>query len=56
MHLGAQVLFTIFGFPVTNTIVTTLIADIIIIAVVFAVRKVFSLYPKGIQNFVEAIY
>lgn len=56
MHLGSQVLFTIFGFPVTNTIVTTLIADIIIIAVVLAVRKVFSLYPKGIQNVVEATY
>ena len=56
MHLGSQVLFTILGFPVTNTILTTLIADIIIIAIVVAVRKALSLYPKGIQNCVEMIY
>lgn len=56
MHLGSQVLFTLFGFPVTNTIVTTLIVDIIIIAIVIAVRKTFSLYPKGIQNCIEMIY
>ena len=56
MHLGPQVLFTVLGFPVTNTIVTTLVADIIIIAIVIAVRKAFSLYPKGIQNCIEMIY
>lgn len=56
MHLGSQVLFSIFGFPVTNTIVTTIIADIIIIAIVIAVRKTFSLYPKGIQNCMEMVY
>ena len=56
MHLGPQVLFTILGFPVTNTIVTTLVADIIIIAIVIAVRKAFSLYPKGIQNCIEMVY
>ncbi len=56
MHLGSQVLFTLFGFPITNTIITTLIVDIIIIAIVIAVRKTFSLYPKGIQNCVELVY
>lgn len=56
MHLGSQVLFNIFGFPITNTIVTTLIADIIILVIVIAVRKTFSLYPKGIQNCMEMIY
>jgi len=55
MQIGADVLFTIAGFPVTNTVLTTLITDAIIIAVVIAVGKTLSLKPGKFQNAIEAI-
>lgn len=54
--LAPSILFHIGSFPVTNTVVTTLVVDIIIIALVIAFRCSLSLYPKGIQNIFEMVY
>ncbi len=56
MTLAPSVLFNIGSFPVTNTLVTTLVVDAIIIALVFAFRASFALNPKGLQNFLEMVY
>lgn len=56
MTLASGILFHIGSFPVTNTLVTTIVADIVIIALVVAFNISRSLYPKGLQNFLEMIY
>ncbi len=44
---------TILGFPITNTLLATLLADITILAITFfAVRKVREV-PQGLQNLIE---
>lgn len=46
---------TLFGFPITNTLIATLLADAtILILTYFAVRKVKEV-PEGVQNLVEWI-
>ena len=57
MHisLAAERIFTIFGMPITNTLLMSWIAMAVLILVsVLATRKL-KLIPNGIQNFVEAI-
>lgn len=57
MHisLAAERIFTIFGMPITNTLLMSWIAMAVLILVsVLATRKL-KLIPEGIQNFVEAI-
>lgn len=57
MHisLAAEHIFTIFGMPITNTLLMSWIAMAVLILIsVLATRKL-RLIPKGIQNFVEAI-
>lgn len=56
MTLSPSILFHIGSFPVTNTLFTTIVVDIIIIALVIAFNKCLSLYPKGIQNILEMLY
>ncbi|MBR3654210.1 MAG: F0F1 ATP synthase subunit A [Elusimicrobia bacterium] len=56
MTLAPSILFHIGSFPVTNTLVTTLVVDVIIIALVIVFNRCLSLYPKGIQNFLEMVY
>ncbi len=56
MTLAPSVLVDIGGFHVTNTFVTTIIVDLIIVVLVLAFRASLSLYPKGIQNILEAVY
>lgn len=56
MSLAPSILFHIGSFPVTNTLLTTVVVDVIIIALVFAFNKCLSLYPKGIQNILEMVY
>lgn len=56
MSLAPGILFHIGSFPVTNTLVTTLLIDLIIVALVVLFRISFSLYPKGIQNCLEMLY
>jgi F0F1-type ATP synthase, subunit a len=55
MTLGADVIFSIAGFPVTSTVIATLITDIVIIALVLAIRKFMSVNPGKIQNAFEAV-
>ena len=56
MTLAPSVLFHIGSFPVTNTLLTTIVVDVIIIALVIVFNKCLSLYPKGIQNFLSEYY
>ena len=56
MTLAPSILFHIGSFPVTNTLVTTVVVDIIIIALVIVFNRCLTLYPKGIQNFLEMVY
>ncbi len=56
MTLAPSILFNIGSFPVTNTLVTTLVVDIIIISLVLLFRVSLALYPNGIQNFLEMVY
>jgi len=55
MSIAPGVLFTIAGFPVTNTIIVTLIVDLIIIGAVYALNKGVSLSPGKLQNAFESI-
>ncbi len=44
---------TILGFPITNTLLATLLTDITLLAIAAAVRFRMSLIPSGLQNLVE---
>ncbi len=55
MQIGPETLFSIAGFPVTNTVIATVIADIVIITLVLVVDRVVALKPGRIQNAVEAV-
>ncbi len=57
MHisLAAERIFTVFGMPITNTLLMSWIAMAILILIsVFSSRKL-RLIPKGLQNFLESI-
>ena len=56
MTLAPSILFHIGSFPVTNTLATTVVVDIIIIALVIVFNRCLTSYPKGIQNFLEMVY
>lgn len=56
MTLAPSILFNIGSFPVTNTLVTTLVVDVIIVALVLAFRASLALNPNGVQNFLEMVY
>lgn len=43
------------GFPVTNSMVSTLIADLTILALVFFGLRNMQLVPRGLQNVLEAV-
>ncbi|MDR3244398.1 MAG: F0F1 ATP synthase subunit A [Elusimicrobiota bacterium] len=55
MQIGPDILFTIAGFPVTNTVITTIITDILLITVALIIKKVVSLKPGSFQNLIEMI-
>ncbi|MDR1952538.1 MAG: F0F1 ATP synthase subunit A [Elusimicrobiota bacterium] len=55
MSIAPDILFKIAGFPVTNTIITTLLTDLVLILIVICVSKTLSLKPKGFQNVVEIV-
>ncbi|MCS7221482.1 MAG: F0F1 ATP synthase subunit A [Anaerolineae bacterium] len=44
---------TVLGFPITNTLLATLLADLTLLAIVLAVRRRMTLIPSGLQNLVE---
>jgi F-type H+-transporting ATPase subunit a len=55
MQISPDLLFTIAGFPVTNTVATTLITDTVLIALVLIVGKSVALKPGRVQNAIEAV-
>lgn len=55
MQLNPEVLFLVADFPVTNTVIATIITDIVIIVFVIMVSRVFTLRPGNMQNVIETI-
>ncbi|MDR1259892.1 MAG: F0F1 ATP synthase subunit A [Endomicrobium sp.] len=55
MHLRPEVLFFVAGFPITNTVVATIITDVIIIMIVVILSKVIAIAPGNIQNVIETV-
>ncbi|MDR2192317.1 MAG: F0F1 ATP synthase subunit A [Endomicrobium sp.] len=55
MSIAPGVLFTIAGFPVTNTILATLLTDAAIITIVILLGKTISLRPGRLQNIFESV-
>jgi len=51
--LPAEVVFHLFGFPITNSIIATWLTMIILVGVSFAVSRRMKLIPRGLQNIVE---
>ncbi|MDR3306336.1 MAG: F0F1 ATP synthase subunit A [Endomicrobium sp.] len=55
MQISPGLLFTIAGFPITNTVVTTLITDAILMTLVLIVGRAVTVNPGKAQNAVEAV-
>ncbi len=53
MTIAPSVISTVFGIPITNTVLMTVITDAVIVAVIIAFRFSVSLYPKKFQNICE---
>lgn len=51
-----ETLFSISSFPVTNTILDTLVVDTVLFAGIFALQKNFSDIPGTLQNIFEYLY
>jgi len=51
--LPAEVVFHLFGFQITNSIIATWLTMIILVGASFAVSRRMKLIPKGLQNVVE---
>jgi F-type H+-transporting ATPase subunit a len=43
------------GFPVTNTIISTLVVDVVIVSLIFLAYKNMHLIPRGVQTIFEPI-
>lgn len=54
-EFAAEILFHIGGFPVTNTFITTLCVDAILLGGAYVVTRRLSLIPSGIQNAGEMV-
>jgi F-type H+-transporting ATPase subunit a len=52
---GIETIFSVAGFRVTNTLLATVVADAVIVSIVFVVRKRISLIPGKLQGSVEAV-
>ncbi|KKP64211.1 MAG: ATP synthase subunit a, partial [Candidatus Moranbacteria bacterium GW2011_GWF2_34_56] len=55
ISLVPELITTVFGFPITNSVLTTIIVSAIIILASLYLQKNLSKKPKGFQNIVEAI-
>lgn len=53
---AAETLFSIGSFPVTNTLLDTLLVDGTLIFATFSITKKLSLIPNGAQNAAESIF
>lgn len=52
--IAAEKIGSIFGFPLTNSFLTTLIVSNLIVVTAFFVSRNYQLIPSGLQNLVEA--
>lgn len=52
-HIAPEVLFGIFGFNITNTLLTTLLTDAVLLLLVFLIVKNLKLVPSPLQNIAE---
>lgn len=55
MRISPDILFSIAGFPVTNTIIATIICDVVIITFILAINRIIALKPTTLQNSAEVI-
>jgi F-type H+-transporting ATPase subunit a len=55
MRVSPDILFSILGFQISNTIIATIVTDVIIITLVLLAGKSIAFRPNSIQNTVEAI-
>ncbi len=57
MHHSIQpeVIFTVLGIPIYNTMFTTLLVDAVLLILIFAVYKKRSLIPSGLQSVIEMV-
>jgi len=55
MQISPNILFSIAGFPVTNTVIATIISDIVIAVFLLTINRVISLKPNSTQSAVEII-
>lgn len=55
IELAAGGVFTIFGFPITNTMLAAWLTILVVSGVSFAATRKMKLVPKGLQNIVEAL-
>ncbi|MEF3691799.1 MAG: F0F1 ATP synthase subunit A [Candidatus Moraniibacteriota bacterium] len=55
ISLTPELITTFLGFPITNSVLTTLLVSFIIIAASLLLQKKISKIPKGFQNVVEFI-
>jgi len=53
--LSAETIFHIGSFPVTNTLIDTLLIDAIIVAMIVAINKNLKLIPGIFQNLIESL-
>jgi F-type H+-transporting ATPase subunit a len=56
MQISPDILFSVAGFHITNTVVATIINDIVIISLVFIVNRRLASLPGIIQNTAEVIF
>ncbi len=53
IEIDPSTLFTVFGFPITNTLLDAWASMIIVIALFIGATRKMAIVPKGLQNFVE---
>ncbi len=56
VHLPAEEVFDISGFPVTNCIIASWLAIVVLLAMFIVGTRRMKLVPKGFQNLIEWIY
>jgi len=55
IELAAEGVFSIFGFPITNTMLAAWLTILVVAGVCYAATRRMKIVPKGLQNIVEAL-
>jgi F-type H+-transporting ATPase subunit a len=53
--LAPEVIFSVFGLKITNSIIATILVDTIILSLVYKIKKDISLIPTKIQSIAESV-